>query len=274
LATPHAVADPDDPRLAPYRSIRERDLAGRHGLFVVEGEVVLRLMLARGRYGLASVLLSARRAAGSPDLVASIPDDVPLYVAGDAVIEAVAGFHVHRGVLGIGLRGEPENARALVAALPAHALVVVGVGLANHDNMGGLLRNAAAFGADAALFDATCCDPLYRKAIRVSVGAALTVPFARGGTGAAIVDILDSAGIERFALSPAGAADLMEASPPRRAALVFGAEGPGLDDALMRRMRTLRIGMAEGLDSLNVATASGIALHRFFGHKQRISESP
>jgi len=264
LATPQRVADPDDPRLEPYRAIRERDLVGRQGRFVVEGEVVLRLMLARGRFRLESVLLSQRRWAGSPALVAALPEGVPLLVAEDSVIEAVAGFAVHRGVLAIGLRGASMLPEALIVDPPARALVVAAIGLANHDNMGGLFRNAAAFGADAVLLDETCCDPLYRKAIRVSVGAALVTPFARGGSAQALLTALEEAGFACFALTPAGALDLNHARPPARAALLLGAEGPGLPEALLERVTTLRIAMAGGLDSLNVATASGIALHHFF----------
>ena len=274
MATPLPVADPDDPRLEPYRGIRERDLVGREGRFIVEGEVVLRLMLARGLFPLESVLLSRRRLAGSPDLAASVPADVPLYVADDALIEAIAGFAVHRGVLAIGLRGEMASPAAVIAQLPEPALVVVGVGLANHDNMGGLFRNAAAFGAAAVLLDATSCDPLYRKAIRVSVGAALVTPFARAGTAVEIVAALEGAGFSCFALSPSGALDMADVQPPARAALVLGAEGPGLPASLMQRMTTVRIDMAGQFDSLNVATASGIALHHFFAEQKRISAIP
>jgi tRNA G18 (ribose-2'-O)-methylase SpoU len=274
LATPEIIADPADPRLEPYLSIRERDLVGRQGRFVAEGEVVLRLLLARGRFGLESVLLSRRRAVGSPDLVAAVPDGVPLYVAEDAVIEAAAGFEVHRGVLAIGLRGEEPDAHALLASLPAQALVAVGVGLANHDNMGGLFRNAAAFGVSAVLLDETCCDPLYRKAIRVSVGAALTVPFARGGAAASLLAALEAGGFESYALSPSGAASLAAIRPPARAALVLGAEGPGLPPELMQKIATVRISMAPGFDSLNVATAAGVALHHFFENQRFPRENP
>ncbi|TGS75154.1 RNA methyltransferase, partial [Mesorhizobium sp. M3A.F.Ca.ET.175.01.1.1] len=92
--------------------------------------------------------------------------------------DRIAGFHMHRGILAIGVRSSPQSAEALLETLPASALVVVLVGISNHDNIGSIFRNAAAFGADAVLLDSTCCDPLYRKAIRVSVGAALKVPFA------------------------------------------------------------------------------------------------
>jgi tRNA G18 (ribose-2'-O)-methylase SpoU len=264
LATPILITDPDDPRLEPYRAIRERDLVGRQGRFIAEGEVVLRLMLARSRFRLDSALMSERRIAGSPDLVAALPSDVPLYVAADPVIEIIAGFAVHRGILAVGLRGKDLDSDLLPAKLPPRALVVAGIGLANHDNMGGLFRNAAAFGVNAVLLDTSSCDPLYRKAIRVSVGATLVVPFTRMGTAEDILAALEKAGFSAFALSPSGLCTLGEIKPPPRAALVLGAEGPGLPQELLARMTTLRIPMAPDFDSLNVATSSGIALHHFF----------
>jgi tRNA G18 (ribose-2'-O)-methylase SpoU len=264
LATPILITDPDDPRLEPYRAIRERDLAGRHGRFIAEGEVVLRLMLARSRFRLENVLMSERRIAGSAELVDAFPVDVPLYVAADSVIEAIAGFAVHRGILAVGLRGEDADPDVLLAKLPPCALVVVGIGLANHDNMGGLFRNAAAFGVSAVLLDSRSCDPLYRKSIRVSVGAALVVPFARQGKAEDILAALENAGFSAFALSPSGTRTLTEIKPPLRSALVLGAEGPGLPPDLLARMKTLRIPMVPDFDSLNVATSSGIALHHFF----------
>lgn len=265
------IADPDDPRVAPYRAVRERDLVGREGRFVVEGEVVLRLALARGRFGLESLLLSPARATALADALATLPEGVPVYCAEPAVMAAIAGFAIHRGVLAIGLRGEEPDADALLSTLPEEALVVALVGLANHDNVGGVFRNAAAFGADAVLLDAQSCDPLYRKAIRVSVGAALTVPFARAGAPLALLDALERAGIEPIALSPRGRerTEALAADPPRRAALILGAEGPGLPDALIARARTASIAMAGDFDSLNVAVASGIALHALAGRRLR-----
>jgi tRNA G18 (ribose-2'-O)-methylase SpoU len=128
--------------------------------------------------------------------------------------------------------------------------------------MGGVFRNAAAFGADAVLLDDTCCDPLYRKAIRVSVGAALTVPFARAGDADGMLDLLTGQDFATVALSPGGKKDLDDLEPAARAAVLFGAEGPGLPEHLLRRVATVRIAMAAGFDSLNHATTSGIVLHR------------
>jgi len=256
-----AIDDPDDPRIADYRAVRERDLAGRAGKFVIEGEVPLRLAAARGRFALASALLSDKRAA----LAEAIPEGVPVYVAAQPVLEAIAGFPIHRGVLAIGVRGEALDAAALLAGLPARALVVALIGLTNHDNVGGIFRNAAAFGAHAVLLDAQTCDPLYRKAIRVSAGGALIVPFARVGGPLETLAVLEAAGFTPLALSPRGADTFATLARPDRAALVLGTEGPGLPDAVLARARTLRIPMAGDFDSLNVAVTSGIALAALSG---------
>jgi tRNA G18 (ribose-2'-O)-methylase SpoU len=127
--------------------------------------------------------------------------------------------------------------------------------------MGGIFRNAAAFGADAVLIDSDCCDPLYRKAIRVSVGAALTVPFGTLPRGEDGVAFLDAHGFTTLALSPGGATSLTDLHRPDRVAVFFGAEGPGLPTAVLSRAQAVRIPMTGAMDSLNVATASGIVLH-------------
>lgn len=259
--TPIQIADPDDPRLEPYRAVRERDLVGRSGGFVAEGRVVLEKLIASGRHPLRSVLVAQHKLPGLADVLGQLPPDVPVYAAGQAVMDAVVGFPIHRGVLAIGERRE-VSAAALLAGLPERALVVALAGIANHDNMGGIFRNAAAFGADAVILDAGCCDPLYRKAIRVSVGAALTMPFARLRPEEDLVDILNGAGFRVLSLSPGGAQELDEVEPAPRTAALFGAEGPGLSADMLSRTFTVRIAMAGGFDSLNVATTSGIVLHR------------
>ena len=260
------ITDPADPRLAPYSAMRERDLVGRAGRFIVEGEVTLRLMLSsRARFRTESILLLPERVAGLAAAIETCPGRPPVYVADRAVMSAVAGFPIHRGVLAVGIRGEGERAAALVPPTPAPALVVGLAGLTNHDNVGGLFRNAAAFGADAVLLDASTCDPLYRKAIRVSAGAALTVPFARLEPGSDWLATAGALGLEPLALSPSGAEDVADLVPPRRTLLILGTEGPGLPASVLARMRGLRIAMAPGFDSLNVATAGAIALHRLAG---------
>jgi tRNA G18 (ribose-2'-O)-methylase SpoU len=178
-------------------------------------------------------------------------------------MDAITGFHIHRGILAIGRKRGAQPPMELIDQLPARALVVVLVGLSNHDNVGAIFRNAAAFGADAVLLDAGCCDPLYRKAIRVSVGAVLKVPFAVARDAGSLVEILDRAGFTQFALSPAGKTDIGDIVRPDRAALYLGTEGEGLPEAVLTRLQTVRIAMAPGFDSLNVAAASAVALHRF-----------
>jgi tRNA G18 (ribose-2'-O)-methylase SpoU len=151
----------------------------------------------------------------------------------------------------------------LVKALQDEALVVVLVGIANHDNVGSIFRNAAAFGAAAVLLDQTSCDPLYRKAIRVSVGAALKVPFATFADTAELAQLLDGERFAQLALSPDGKTDIRAVKRTRRLALYLGSEGEGLPAALLSRMSTARIAMSRDFDSLNVAAASAIALHHF-----------
>lgn len=254
------IDDPDDPRLEPYRAVRERDLVGRGGRFVAEGRVVLEKAVRAIPQALESVLVAEHRLDSLVGVLAGLPETTPVYAAGQAAMDAVVGFPIHRGILAVG-RSPERDPDALLAGLPERALVVGLAGIANHDNMGGIFRNAAAFGADAVLLDDTCCDPLYRKAIRVSVGAALTVPFARAGSAAALVGRLADRGFEVIALSPGGEAELRDLVRPPRVAALFGAEGPGLPPQVLARARTVRIAMAGGFDSLNVATTSGIVLH-------------
>ncbi len=254
-----AIDDPADPRIEAYRDIRERDLVGRRGLFVAEGETVLRMLAAQRRHRPLSVLIAPKRRAKLELILQAMPEDLPVYLAQQPVLDAIAGFELHRGILAVAERAPGLSADELLAGLGARALVLALSGIGNHDNMGGLFRNAAAFGVDAVLLDATCCDPLYRKAIRVSVGGVLTVPFAT--VEGDMIETLLRHGLEPVALSPAGETELHRFAPPTRAALLLGAEGPGLPADVLARCRTVSIPMAGGFDSLNVATTSGIALH-------------
>ena len=255
------VEDPADPRLSAFRDIRERDLVGREGRFIAEGEVVLRVLLTRARHTAEALLIADKRLEGLSDLLALLDDQTPVYSAAQPVMDAIAGFHIHRGILAVGCRAPAPPAADLLAGLGERALVLGLFGIANHDNMGGLLRNAAAFGVDAVILDSDCCDPLYRKAIRVSVGAALVVPIARLRPGEDALSMLDRLGFEAIALSPSATLPLGRLAPPPKAALLLGAEGPGLPPQLLQRARAVAIPMAAGMDSLNVATAAGIALH-------------
>ena len=258
---PIPIDDPDDPRIAAYRDIRERDLIGRQRRFVAEGKVVLDVLFTSRRFVPESTLILDARLPGMAATLAKAPPDMPVYVASREVIDRIAGFPLHRGVLAIGARGDTPEPGELLSGLPSQSVVLALVGIANHDNLGAIFRNAAAFGAAAVLMDATCCDPLYRKAIRVSVGAALKVPFAVSGTREQLVSALAGAGFDQVALSPAGRTDIRDLARSERLALYLGSEGEGLPADMLARLETVRIPIAAGFDSLNVATASAVALH-------------
>ena len=256
-----AVTDPLDPRIAPFREVRDRDIVGRRGGFIAEGEVVLNV-LARSRLHRARALsISQARIERLSALIGAFPSDLPVYSAGQGVMDAIVGFPIHRGVLALGRRAAGPSAEALLASSPPRAVVLALFGVSNHDNMGGIFRNAAAFGVHGVLLDGACCDPLYRKAIRVSVGAALTVPFAKLAPGEGAIDLLTRHGFSALALTPSAMASLAHLAPPKRAAVLLGAEGPGLPAAVLGRARAIAIPMAGAFDSLNVATTSGIVLH-------------
>jgi tRNA G18 (ribose-2'-O)-methylase SpoU len=254
-----SITDPADPRIAVFRDIRERDLVGRQGLFIAEGEVVLRTLLQSERHRPKMVLIDERRLEGLAPLLEGLGDAVPVYVAARGVLDGIAGFPLHRGILAAGECGPPLAPAELLAPAGPRVVLVLS-GIANHDNLGGIFRNAAAFGAAGILLDADCCDPFYRKAIRVSVGTTLTLPFAKLAPGDDIVDLLHDFGYETLALSPAGSEGLAAGIGAPRTAVLLGTEGPGLPAELLARARSVRIPMAEGVDSLNVATTSGIVL--------------
>ncbi len=262
---PVRIYTPDDPAIAEFSAIRERDLTRDRNQFIAEGTVVL-TMLARahvsGRsFRMRKLLLLENRVQGLAGHLNALPDDVAIYVASSDIIDKIAGFHLHRGVLALGERIGTTPLDVLLAALPQQALVLVTIGLSNHDNIGAIFRNAAAFGADLVLLDQTCCDPLYRKAIRVSVGSVLTVPWLRMGKQENLLAILKQQGFALWGLSPDGTHDLRDIAVTDRIALVVGAEGPGLPRDVLDSITTARISQKRTLDSLNVATATGIALH-------------
>ncbi|MBH24858.1 MAG: RNA methyltransferase [Myxococcales bacterium] len=252
-----------DPRLDPYREVRDKDLAGRERAFVIEGRVVLQTVLRRGRYPLRSVLVSRRKLDGLTSLLDEIPRSVPIYTLPHEHMVEVVGFPIHRGLLAIGERPEEPGADMILSALsPGPATVLVLEGLTNTDNVGACFRNAAAFGVQAVLLDATCCDPLYRRAMRVSAGCAAAVPFGREPSQA-LLEALKRHGFFSIALAlTEGAAPLAaRARPAERVALWLGSEGPGLRPETIAGADARRvIPMASGIDSLNVATAGAVAL--------------
>lgn len=255
------IQDAADPRIDAYRNIRERDLVGRRGLFIAEGSVVLRALAASNHFQIESALILENRVAGLRDVLEKLPAATPVYVADGHCFDTIAGFPMHRGVLAVGRRAESDSVSKILGSVKIHAMVVVCIGISNHDNMGAIFRNAAAFGADAVFYDSTCCDPLYRKSIRVSVGAVLKVPFASFDDIDNLIDELTRLNFLQVALSPSGREDLRNIRRAQRTAIFLGAEGPGLPPGLIDRLTGARIEMAADFDSLNVAAASAIALH-------------
>lgn len=257
------IDDPDDPRVAAFVDVKERDLTGRDGLFIAEGKVLVRVLTSSAsRCRTRALLMAEGRAASLADVVERLSPGVPAYVTSQAVLDRIAGFDLHRGVLALGEVPPPADTARLLDGLPREALVLAMSGIGNHDNMGGLFRNAAALGVDAVLLDDRCCDPFYRKAIRVSAGAVLTTRFARAGPAGELVELLQGRGFEVLAMTPAGAEDLSTVRRADRAAVLVGSEGPGLAPEVIDRCRPVAIPMAGGFDSLNVAVSAAIALHQ------------
>ena len=259
----------EDPRTADYRDIRDADLMGRRGLFMAEGRLVVRTLLTESRFRARSVLVTEPALESLRDALGAGADGPRVLLAEQALLNEIAGIDVHRGCLAAGERGAPLGVTAaLQSAGRGPAMVVVMEELTNHDNVGGIFRNALAFGASAVLLGPRCCDPLYRKSIRVSMGAALRVPFAQAQEWSEIPAALRGAGFTTVALTPGPKSIDIDAfatgaGSARRVALLVGAEGPGLSaDALREADARVRIAMARGVDSLNVATAAGIAMHR------------
>jgi len=262
-SAPVVVADPGDPRLLAFTGLTDTELRRRveaeHGLFIVEGITAIERLLA-SPYSVHSFLLTERALDRLGDGPAAT--DAPIYVVGPDVLRAVVGFDLHRGAVAAALRPAPVDAATVLAG----ASLVLGVeGVNDHENLGGLFRNAAAFGVDAVLLDPTCADPLYRRSVRVSMGHVLAVPFARLAPWPDALGDLQEAGTTVVALTPDPDAEPIDrVGPlPRPVLLVVGAEGPGLSAATLAGAdRRVRIPMAAGVDSLNVATAAAVALHR------------
>ena len=255
------VDDPDDPRVALYRSLPDaelrRSVESENGVFIAEGKIVVRRLLA-STYRTRSVLVAPNRVDALADVLVGL--ECPVYVAASPVLDAIAGFPIHRGVLACAER--PGDVDVTTVARSAHRLAVL-EDVNDHENLGALARSAAAFGIDALVLSPGCCDPLSRRALRVSMGALLSLPFARSRSWPADLVALAALGFERWGLTPNADACPMELlGVPERVAVVLGAEGPGLSEAALERTdRRVRISMSSSFDSLNVAAAGAIAFH-------------
>src|SRR3954468_5580220 len=254
------VDDVSDPRVDDYRDLtaadRRPDRPGGRGLVIAEGVVVVRRLLD-SPYPVRSLLGVPRRLA-QLDLSTV---DAPAYAANADTMARIVGFHLNRGVLAVADRAPTPS----LADLSRGRLLAVLEGVNDHENLGALFRNAAALGVDGVLLGPRCADPLYRRSVRVSMGHVLRVPFAAlPGEWPGSLDALRAAGLTVAALTPAPDAVPLAAAglTGTRTALLLGAEGPGLSDAaLVAADLRVRIPMATGVDSLNVATAAAVAFH-------------
>jgi len=254
--------DQSDDLLADYRNLPDPDLAARRGLFVAEGRLVVTRLLTASPLIARSVMVTDTALASLRHTLARHPD-LPVYVVPPQVMNGVTGFNIHRGCLAIGERPAATDWRTLTR--PARRLVVLEQ-IGDADNVGSIFRNAAAFGVDAILLGPSCADPLYRKAIRTSMGFALSVPFAEVDAWPGALRELRDRGWQTIAMTPDPAASPLRtiagAAGDRPCAVVVGHEGSGLTrDALDACSHRARIPMAEGVDSLNVATAAALAFY-------------
>jgi tRNA G18 (ribose-2'-O)-methylase SpoU len=262
VTEPVAVEDPADPRLADYTSLTDVELRRRRepaeGLFIAEGEKVIRRALAAG-YRMRSMLLSHKWLTAMDDVIRAA--DAPVHVVTPELAEQVTGYHVHRGALASMQRKPlPEPAGLLAGARRVAVMEAVN----DHTNIGAIFRSAAALGMDAVLLSPDCADPLYRRSVKVSMGAVFAVPYARLERWPHDLDgVVRAAGFRVLALTPAGdAVDLDDLEPPGRTALLLGAEGTGLTRRAQQAADVrVRIPMAHGVDSLNVGAAAAVAFY-------------
>lgn len=259
------VDDPEDPRIAEFVGLRDRELAGRRvrgrrtvadGIFVAEGDIVVERALRAG-YRLRAAIIDATRTAPLPD---SVPEDAEVFAAAPPVLRRITGLGVHRGMLASFDRRPIPSAEQVLAS---SRRVVVLERVSNPTNLGVIVRSAAGLGIDAMLLDPTCTDPLYRRVARVAMGEGYGFPWAWLPRLPDGLDIVRAAGFRLLALTPAAGAiplDQVEIGDDERVALLFGAEGRGLSaTALAAADERIGIPMHGGVDSLNVGVAAGIA---------------
>lgn len=257
------VDDPGDPRLHDYTGLTDVELRRRRepveGLFIAEGEKVIRRAGQAG-YAMRSMLLSAKWVDTMRDIIDEVP--APVYAVSPELAERVTGYHVHRGALA-SMQRKPLPTTAEVLRTARRVAVMEAVN--DHTNIGAIFRSAAALGMDAVLLSPDCADPLYRRSVKVSMGAVFSVPYARLDGWPTALDAVREAGFRLLALTPDEKATPMDAAAPHRlerVALMLGAEGDGLSRrALDAADEWVRIPMAHGVDSLNVGAAAAVAFY-------------
>jgi tRNA G18 (ribose-2'-O)-methylase SpoU len=261
-AQPEPGLDPET--LEAFRNVRDVHHCFRRGLFVVEGPHAVASLLDSG-FELYAALVEERSVLRHKALLARVPEGIPIHSAPREELRGQVGFRFHRGIMAAAYRPKLPSADELIAGLPAGPLrLVVLEGLTDGDNVGAVMRSAVAFGAHALLADKQCCDPLHRRSTRASQCMALKLPFARFSDREALAEAMRAADIQSLALTPDPAAaslDEYARAPASRLALWLGTEGTGLSDNARRAAGTeLRIPMAGGCESLNVAATSAVAL--------------
>ncbi|HBH56091.1 tRNA G18 (ribose-2'-O)-methylase SpoU [Kocuria rhizophila] len=257
------LSDPADPRVADYTSLTDvslrRKLEPERGLYLAESSKVLRRALDAGHRP-RSFFMAEKWLDGLRDVLEA--HDVPVYVGADEVLEQITGFHLHRGAMAAMHRPEPLPLESVLASARRVAILE---DIVDHTNVGALIRSAAAMGVDAVLVTPRCADPLYRRAIRVSMGTVFQVPWTRIDPWPESIDTLQDAGFVVAGMTLGEGAitlDELVAEDYEKLALVFGSEGPGLTQATEQRLdRRVTIPMMGGVDSLNVAAASALALY-------------
>jgi tRNA G18 (ribose-2'-O)-methylase SpoU len=256
------VTDPDDPRLADYRDLRDvelrKSLEAEHGLFLAEGEKVVRRAVEAG-YAPRSFLMAERWLDGLADVLATT--DAPCFVVTEALAEEVTGFHVHRGALA-SLQRRPLP--PVEAVLDGARTVLVLEDIVDHTNVGAILRSGAALGVDAVLLSPRCADPLYRRSVKVAMGAVFSMPWTRLDDWYGALPALSGCGFTTVAMTLAPDAVPLEEAVRGldRVALVLGGEGHGLSPRWEQTAdRRAIIPMRPGIDSLNVAAATAVACY-------------
>jgi tRNA G18 (ribose-2'-O)-methylase SpoU len=251
----------DDPRIAPYRMLKDRELAREGDRFVAEGEYIVRRLLASD-YPCESVLVIERLAT---EIAPIVPPNVPLYVTTPAVLRQIIGFKFHSGVMGIGKRKHAISLDQFETLKRDRATLVVCPELISAQNIGSLVRVCAALGVDGMLLGEKCCDPFWRQSIRISMGTVFYLPIIRSANLTGDLDLLSSRGFELIASVLDEKAEALDhARRADRIAILFGNESAGLDPAMIARCdRRVTIPMRQGIDSLNVTIAAGIFLYYF-----------
>jgi tRNA G18 (ribose-2'-O)-methylase SpoU len=263
------VDDADDPRVAPYVNVRERDVL-HNGLFICEGKFILERLLAQKRFPPVSALMTPDRLQPLRDILAHAAEPFEVMVTTQTVMNRVAGYDVHRGILACARTATVAGSETDVQAMlgPSNHVAFVS-GVANGENLGSILRNAAALGIDGVIIDQRSIHPLSRRSIRVSMGAALALPWLRVATITPAIGIALDLGYTVYGLTPSAPTLVEQTTFGERSAVVFGEEAHGLPLAALDISTPLSIPMARGVDSLNVAATSAIVFDAMRRGRQR-----